>query len=363
MSTIPPVPGDDVSYLISGNSPAHAIQSPRLLPMMLEDDHVISVMKIISADEDREGNYNFSAVSNLGMIYLYIHHRDKRRKISTKKEYMRELLYLLQYTEDIGKTDIRELNRLDMEMFQTNLEGRTKKSTTLSKKVIIVQSFLKWCYEESYLSKNIARGLRPVHKQREEIPDHDIEEMDLRQAIDYYGEHPKIKSLLLILATSGLRLNEVITPSWGDLYYDARRGRYYLRTRTKRDKLRHAHIKDYALEALLEYRHRLGMSTDINGRDNSPFYPNRFGKRYSLSSLSTALSRSMEEAGLTTVHGNRITPHYLRHYFTQTAFAKGAPLDWISETLDHSSTKITKDNYLSRMMKKERDVSDYVDLM
>ncbi|WP_161631228.1 tyrosine-type recombinase/integrase [Paenibacillus pinihumi] len=356
------IPGQDVSYLVDGSASVHSLPTAALLPFMLEDTHVQSVMKIISADEDEQGNYNFSPISNLGMMYLYVHNRDKRRKASTKKEYLRELLVLLRYVTELGKADIRELTRMDMELFQSHLEQRTKKSSTLGKKVVIVQSFLKWCYEENYLSKNIARGLRPVHKNRAEIPDHDIEETDLRQAIAYYEDNPKIKALLLILATSGLRLNEVIAPCWGDLYYDPRRKRYYLRTKTKRDKLRHAHIKDYALEALLEYRRRLGMCTEVNGKDSSPFYPNRHHKHYSLSSLSTSLSQCMAEAGLTTIHGNRITPHYLRHYFTQTAYAKGAPLDWISETLDHSSTKITKDNYLSRIMKKERDVSDYVDL-
>lgn len=71
------------------------------------------------------------------------------------------------------------------------------------------------------------------------------------------------------------------------------------------------------------------------------------------------------------MHGGRRAYHdsrapgnvsFLRHYFAPTAYANGAPTDYISETLDHSSTKITKENYLSRQMKKERDVSDFVEL-
>ncbi|MFC3345810.1 tyrosine-type recombinase/integrase [Paenibacillus abyssi] len=70
-----------------------------------------------------------------------------------------------------------------------------------------------------------------------------------------------------------------------------------------------------------------------------PLLSIRLGKRYTLSSISTFLSKQMAAAGLTSIHGNRVTPHHLRHFFSQSAYAKGAPLDWISETLDHSSTQ------------------------
>lgn len=70
----------------------------------------------------------------------------------------------------------------------------------------------------------------------------------------------------------------------------------------------------------------------------------------------------MNAAGLKTIHGERVTPHFLRHYYVNAAFASGAPLDWISEQLKHSSTKIAKENYLSRLLKKERNVSEFVNL-
>ncbi|GFN33016.1 tyrosine-type recombinase/integrase [Paenibacillus xylaniclasticus] len=333
-----------------------------LINALTNNSHYVDLRRSVSAYEDEDGNYDFSQVSNIGMVYLYVHNRDKSRKPKTKEDYIRMLVAFLQYVAVIGKDDIRQLSRFDMETFQNHLEQQYAKSSTLAKKVVIVHSFLTWCYEEGYLQKNIARGLRPVKLVKEEIPERDIDELDLKDAIAFYEDNPKVQSLLLILATSGMRLNEVITPCWKDLYWDRRQRKHYLITRTKRDKIRHVHIKDYALQALLEYRRRVGLRTELNSEDDSPFYPNRLGRRYSLSSLSTYLSKCIEDAGLTTVHGHRVTPHFMRHYFAQTAYAKGAPLDWISETVDHSSTKITKDNYLSRQLKKDRDVSDFVDI-
>ncbi len=343
-------------HMISGESIVD------LVTTLMNSHYYLHLRESISSYEDEDGNYDYSGISNLGMVYLYVHNREKKRKDKTKEDYLRTLTTFLVDVSESGKGDIRELSRFDMEMFQARLEQRYLKSNTQAKKIVIIHSFLTWCYEEGYLQKNIARGLRQVAKIKEEIPERDIEEADLRLAIEFHKENPKVQSLLLILATSGMRLNEVILPRWGDLYYDRSRKRHYLITRTKGDKLRHVHIKDYALEVLMEYRRRVGLPVVLSSGDESPFYPNRHGKRYNLTSLSTYLSEQMAAAGLTTVHGNRVTPHFMRHYFAQTSYANGAPLDWISETVGHSSTKITKDNYLSRQLKKERDVSDYVDL-
>lgn len=333
-----------------------------LLNALLNESYYYSLRERVTMSEDEAGNYDYSQVSNLGMVYLYIHNKDKKRKDKTKKDYARILLYFLQDVAELGKSDIRELSRFDMETFQAKMELKGKKSTTLSKKVIIIRSFLFWCIDEGYIKKNIARGMRSVKKIKEEIPERDIDELDLKRAVEFYKDNPKVQSLLLLLGNSGMRLNELIQPAWGDLYYDRRRERHYLITRTKRDKIRHVHIKEYVLAVLIEYRRRVGLSTELNREDKTPFYPNRMGKRHNLSSLSNSLSKYMQAAGLTTVHGDRATPHFLRHFFVQAAYANGAPLDWISETLDHSSTKITKDNYLSRQMKKERDVSDFVNI-
>lgn len=338
------------------------VAANQLTDALMDSTYFLTIREKISAYEDEEGNYDYSRVSNIGMVYLYVHNREKKRKDKTKADYVRVLLDFLQHVEALGKTDIRELSRFDMEAFQFRLEQQQHKSNTQAKKIVIIHSFLTWCWEEGYLKKNVARGLRQVKKIKEEIPDRDIEKADLDLAIEFHQDNPKVQSLLLILATSGMRLNEIIIPTWGDLYFDRQRKKHYLITRTKRDKIRHVHIKEYALGVLIEYRKRVGIATELNAKDETPFYPNRLGKRYSLSGLSTYLSKQMEAAGLTTVHGQRVTPHFMRHYFAQTAYANGAPLDWISETVEHSSTKITKDNYLSRQLKKERDVSDFVDL-
>ncbi|OMF76665.1 tyrosine-type recombinase/integrase [Paenibacillus glucanolyticus] len=330
---------------------------------LLKTDYYPELYSIVASQEDLKGNYNYEQVSNVGMIYLYVHQRGKNRSIKTKQDYVRMLLHFLYFCHSIDVNDFRSLTRFNIEQYQDVLQQLYPRKTTLAKKITILRGFLKWCYEEDYCEKDLSRGLLPVKIDKNQIPEREIEEDTLRSSILYFKNNPKIKGLLLTLATTGLRLNEIITPKWGDLSYDNRRDKYYLKTIGKRGKVRQAHIKEYALNDIMEYRLRLGLSVEIDPTDLTPFYPNRYGKHYSPSSLSTALSRYMEEAGLKTVKLQRVTPHFLRHYFAQAARAAGASVSDIAETLEHESERTTKENYLRTQLKKEKDVSDLVDII
>ncbi|WP_226002674.1 hypothetical protein [Paenibacillus sp. BJ-4] len=123
-----------------------------------------------------------------------------------------------------------------MENYQKHLEKQYPKKTTRSKKVTILKGFLDWCFEEGYLKKKISRGLSPVKIDKEEIPHRVIDPATVEAAVRYYNGNPKIKSLILLLATTGLRLNEVITPQMKHMSYDPRTNQYYLQTITKNKK-------------------------------------------------------------------------------------------------------------------------------
>jgi integrase/recombinase XerD len=124
----------------------------------------------------------------------------------------------------------------------------------------------------------------------------------------------------------------------------------------------HALIKEYVLEELLEYRRRLGVKTVIDPFDDSPFYPNRSNKHYLLTSLSSIVTKKLAAANLRTVQDQKTSAHFFRHFFARSAFEGGASTDRIARTLGHSTSRITEENYLHRELKKEFDVSDFVNL-
>jgi integrase len=74
------------------------------------------------------------------------------------------------------------------------------------------------------------------------------------------------------------------------------------------------------VQVLKEYRRRLGLSTAIDPNDETPFYPNRHGKHYLLSSLFATVSKKLAEANFQTIRDGKTTAHYFHHYFARSAY-------------------------------------------
>ncbi|CAM4044641.1 site-specific integrase [Paenibacillus alkaliterrae] len=337
-----------------------SLTDPQLIHTLTDDRFYSNIHSTIIASENERGDYDYEPLSNIGMVYLYLHRRSGSRKPRTKTEYARELIQFLRHLNEYDISDFRHLKRSQIEVYQEWIESQYPKKKTQAKKIAILSSFLTWCYDEKYLKRDLARGLAGIILDKSQIPDREISPASLQAAIHYYSNDPKFKCLMLLLASTGLRINEIITPKWKDLYFDSIRNKYYVQTKTKRDGERHAHIKKYVLQELLEYRRRLGLSTTIDSHDETPFYPNRNGMHYLLTSLSAIVTKKLAAANLRTERNQKTTAHYFRHYFARAAYNSGAPIDKIAETLDHSTSRTTEDNYLSRDIKKENDVSDFV---
>ncbi|KRE47223.1 tyrosine-type recombinase/integrase [Paenibacillus sp. Soil522] len=336
------------------------LYDPQLIHRLTDDRFYAVIYSSIFASENDKGDYDYAPLSNIGMVYLFLHRRNGSRNPRTITEYARELLQFLRKVTENEISDFRKLKRSQIEAYQEWIECEYPKKKTQAKKIAILSSFLSWCFDEKYLNRDLTRGLTGVTLDKSQIPDREISPASLQAAVHFYKDDPKFKSLMLLLASTGLRINEVITPMWKDLYFDSIRNKYYVRTKTKRGGERHAHIKDYVLQELQEYRRRLGLSTTIDPNDESPFYPNRNGKHYLLTSLSAIVTRKLAAAKLRTDLNQKTTAHYFRHYFARAAYNSGAPVDKIAKTLDHATSRTTEDNYLSRDIKKENDVSEFV---
>ncbi|MFC7561640.1 hypothetical protein ACFQY3_25750 [Paenibacillus farraposensis] len=109
---------------------------------MLDNTYYDTLTKRASLYEDQQGNYDYSLFSNIGVTYLYVHQKDKKRGLQTKKEYISIILdFLIILPSLFKKNDIRELGRYDMENYQLHLEEQYPRKTTRSKKITILKSF------------------------------------------------------------------------------------------------------------------------------------------------------------------------------------------------------------------------------
>src|ERR1700730_10593830 len=103
----PPAP-----FFLKGDTVLPSLLSDPSLTHKLTDESLFPVMRpYITQREDEHGNYDYSCVSNVGMVYLVIHRRGGSRKANTKAEYARELLQFLRHAVEHDIADIRSLKR------------------------------------------------------------------------------------------------------------------------------------------------------------------------------------------------------------------------------------------------------------
>lgn len=154
---------------------------------------------------------------------------------------------------------------------------------------------------------------------------------------------PKGRALLLLLATTGMRISEAMDATWEHVYFDPH-GNTGLRVVGKGGKAREVKLLPMVVAALEAWRSPSG-----------PLWPNRAGGRCSPQSAGAMIGRVAEAAGVS----KAVSAHWLRHYAATQALAAGADLLQIQQDLGHSSIRTTQ-RYLHAATGLDRTVADYV---
>jgi integrase len=134
--------------------------------------------------------------------------------------------------------------------------------------------------------------------------------------------------LVRLLLGSGLRLGEALGLDQGDCQLE----RAYLQVRRSKTRVRAVPISDDAVVALREAI----AAAPRRGRDEPVFFGPRSGDRLAGYTVSHALPRILEAAGL-----GRIHPHLLRHGVATLLLADGVPMRDIAEQLGHRNPALT----------------------
>jgi integrase len=321
------------------------------------------------------------------MLYTFIHkpshiQEEYNKKEETKKEYIRDLLQfygMLVSHEAFFKEDVVELaegsllKNLDWRHIRKYQEWLKKEAplrngkigysiATMARKIVVIKSFLKWLHEVEYIKIPLHAAFLNNEVRMKDRPDRDLSYEEVKALIDYYRNHPFNWGLLTLLATTGLRIQEIAQSRWCDLYYDSGIGEYFLKVQGKRDEIRHALIKKLVFGRLQTLRARKRLSLHLDPTDDTPLFTTNRGKAYDFRDLSKYVTNIIKQTHFDFIkykQGN-VTPHWFRHYFAQEAHRSGAPLLFIQNTLGHKKVTTTE-IYLKEIMKKENDAAQYID--
>ncbi|MFB6732756.1 tyrosine-type recombinase/integrase [Bacillus mobilis] len=341
-------------------------------------------------DAEKEGKGKYAFLGDLEVIYHFVNLQNdmdekKNRKDDTKKSYVSEILSfcecMVQHAEEFEvngeevhrnasllKTlqpwHIRKFNYW-LKNVQNGRGGNTYAVATLAKKTVLIRSFLKHLHVFGYIEKPLHEELQRANVNEKDRPNRDLSYEEVMKILGFYKERGHLinYTIILALASTGARIQELCTARVNDLHYD---GKYWLKVRGKGDKVRELFVSEHLYQCICEVRRRRGFQTVLEKGDESPLFINQRGSAYNSKTLSNQVTDMIKKTNLEFLQyrENPVTAHTFRHAFAIMAVEQGnADLYHLMQTLGHENIQTTK-IYLEKHMKRKNNVgSAFADML
>ena len=266
----------------------------------------------------------------------YLRYLKLQRSMSpnTIEAYRRDVEKLITYLNGEGKT-LTQVELSDLQTFAAGLHDIGIGPRSQCRILSGVRSLYRFMVQDGYLDQDPTELLEsPVLG--EHLPEFlTPQEVDqLEDSIDLsVPEGHRNRAIIEVLFSCGLRVSELVSLRWSQLYADEK----YLRIVGKGSKERLVPISDRALHEIdnyLPWRQQL----KIKPGEEDYVFLNRRGAHLTRTMILIMLKRQAQEAGIT----KTISPHTLRHSFATALLEGGADLRVIQALLGHESIGTTE---------------------
>ena len=266
----------------------------------------------------------------------YLRYLKLQRSMSanTLDAYQRDVEKLLNYLDGVDKMPT-EVELEDLQAFAAGLHDIGVGPRSQCRILSGVRSFYRYLVIDGYMEQDPTELLEsPVLG--EHLPEYlTPQEVDqLEDSIDLsVPEGHRNRAIIEVLFSCGLRVSELVTLKWSQLYEKEK----YLRILGKGSKERLVPISERALheiENYLPWRNEL----KIKPGEEDYVFLNRRGAHLTRTMILIMLKRQAEVAGIT----KTISPHTLRHSFATALLEGGADLRVIQALLGHESIGTTE---------------------
>ncbi|PHG69741.1 tyrosine-type recombinase/integrase [Bacillus toyonensis] len=366
------------------------VENIRDIVPYLHHNHYIDKVEEKMEVAEKEGKSKYTYFSDLEVMYHFVHvqkdmDEKKNRKEDTKKSYISEILSFCQCMvqhaeafelngEEVQQNDsllktlqpwhIRKFNSW-LKQVENGRNGGTYAVATLAKKTVLIRSFLKHLHVFSYIEKPLHEELQRANVKEQDRPNRDLSYEEVMKILGFYKErgHVVNYTILLALASTGARMQELCQARVKDLHYD---GKYWLKVTGKGDKVRELFISEHLYQCICEMRRRRGFQTVLDRGDESPLFINQRGSFYHAKTLSNQVTDMIKKTNLVFLQyrENPVTAHTFRHAFAIMAVEQGnADLYHLMQTLGHENMQTTQ-IYLEKHMKRQNNVgATFADLL
>ncbi|OKO50767.1 integrase (plasmid) [Bacillus toyonensis] len=337
-------------------------------------------------NNERKNTYTYEGFSDEEILYYYLNRQkhfdqEKRIKDASRTLYARDLsqfyFFVKQSTDFLQKdvTDFevgqvwRNLRRRHIRNYQKWLsqeaisyQSKEKyKSSTISRKLGVIRSYLKWLYEIQFIQEPLHVEILSTTVNKQHKPKRELSYEEVKQLLNYYKDNEINYALLSVLATTGLRVAEVAHAMWEDLEYDDLRGRYYLTVDTKGDNERIVSINKEIFNRIISFRIRRRLPIDVGNKNGGTIFQTKKHTAYRENYLSQYISKIIKDTELSFTENIRITPHFFRHFYVQYLYDyKGLAPHVIAAAVGHKNDRTTKENYLKQRLTKDNDAGNLI---
>ncbi|WEG19183.1 tyrosine-type recombinase/integrase (plasmid) [Alkalihalophilus pseudofirmus] len=326
---------------------------------------------------------SFQSFTDQELIYYYLHKptyddESKNKTEQTKKEYIRDILQFYsfihfsisneQIKNDLPPSYLKAIEKRHIRQYQEwlrNIKRTDGKigypSSTRTRKNIVIKGFLRWLHEEDIIDYPLHATFRKSTTRKQERPDRYLSLEEVQSLLSFYKQHPINHALLITLATTGLRVNEIATATWGDVYQDSsvKEGAYYLKVIGKGGVERHARLMEPTVKSILRFRKRRGLTCEVDPKNEEPLFTTNKGYSYSYKYLSNYIIKIIKRTKYVWLDHkvSNISPHWFRHFFVNYSVMElGLPIEQVQHTVGHSS-RSTTEGYLNKYLHKKNDAS------
>jgi integrase/recombinase XerD len=229
----------------------------------------------------------------------------------------------LSWLDKQGITEPQEVTARHVREYLAMITGEGKADKTINANARAIRTLLRFWHDENYLPAPVKFAMPKMEKKR--LPCLTADELD---KIIKACANPRDKALVLFMADSGLRREEIVNLNWQDV--DMTSGLVTVR-RGKGGKARSAVVGANTRRAILAYRRTLE-----NTADNAPLFQARGGVRFTGSGLRLVFRRLSERTGI------KVSPHAMRRTFVILSLRGDMDVLHLQAMLGHSSLEMVQ---------------------